>query len=98
MTSRAVRWCLILFIVHPVFAANEANYDEAQVPPYTLPDPLVLANGDRVTDAEIWRTKRRPELLELFEEQVYGRSPPRPAEFAWEVATTDDQALGGKAI
>ena len=35
----------------------EANYDEAKVPKYTLPDPLVMQNGERVTDAETWRTQ-----------------------------------------
>src|SRR5262249_38203298 len=51
------------------------NYDESKVPAYTLPDALTCADGTRVTSAEIWKDKRRPELLELFEEQVYGRAP-----------------------
>ncbi|MFO1093666.1 MAG: acetylxylan esterase [Planctomycetaceae bacterium] len=98
MTLRVLStWGFVLLISGLAFA-DEANYDEAKVLPYTLPDPLLLANGEHVTDAETWRTRRRPELLKLFEEQVYGRSPPRPAEFAWEVALIDDQALGGKAI
>jgi len=40
----------------------EAIYDEAKVPKYTLPDPLSMQNGERVTTAEAWRAKRRPEL------------------------------------
>ena len=55
--------------------AQEANYDEAKVPKYTLPDPLVCADGTPVKDAETWRQKRRPEILELFEEHVYGQAP-----------------------
>jgi len=77
--------------------AAEANYDEAKVPQYTLPDPLVLANGDKVTDAETWRTKRRPEILELFRAQMFGRSPGRPAGMTWEVFDCDRQALDGTA-
>lgn len=77
--------------------AAEANYDEAKVPQYTLPDPLVLANGDKVTDAETWRTKRRPEILELFRAQMFGRSPGRPEGMSWEVFDCDKQALGGTA-
>jgi hypothetical protein len=46
----------------------------------------------------MWRTKRRPEILRLFTEQVYGKSPPRPQEVPFEVISVDDNALGGKAI
>ena len=46
---------------------------EADIPPYTLPDPLVCQDGTRVTDAATWNTKRRPELLKLFEQHVYGK-------------------------
>ena len=77
--------------------AAEANYDEAKVPQYTLPDPLVLANGDKVTDAETWRTKRRPEILQLFRTHMFGRSPGRPEGMTWEVFDCDKQALGGTA-
>src|SRR5688500_9054496 len=77
--------------------AQEANYDESRVGDYALPDPLVLSDGTPVSDAQTWQTKRRPELLKLFEEQVYGRSPPRPPEFAWEVTSVVEDALDGKA-
>ena len=39
------------------------NYDESKVPEYTLPDPLVLADGDLVKTAKVWEAKRRPEVL-----------------------------------
>ena len=42
------------------------NYSEKRVPKYTLPNPLVLLDGKRVTNAGMWRTERRPEILELF--------------------------------
>lgn len=77
--------------------AQEANEDESKVPPYTLPDPLVLSGGGKVSDARTWAEKRRPELLRLFESQVYGRTPaggPRPRV---EVTKTDPAALGGRA-
>ena len=72
--------------------------DEAKVPPYTLPDPLVLASGERVTDAASWRSARRPELLRLFEREVYGRTPgPAPAVHA-SVTDNSPDALGGRAV
>jgi hypothetical protein len=37
-----------------------SNYSEDKVPPYTLPDPLVLSGGQKVTSPEVWAKKRRP--------------------------------------
>jgi hypothetical protein len=74
-----------------------ANYDEAKVPTYTLPDPLRLADGTPVADAAAWRNRRRPELLRLFEEHVYGRSPGAPLAMRSVVVESDPGALGGLA-
>ena len=54
------------------------NYDESQVPAYVLPDPLTTIAGKKVTDAGTWTSERRPELLSLFETEVYGKAPGRP--------------------
>ena len=53
----------------------DGNYDESKVPPYTLPDPLVMQDGTPVTTAAQWRERRRPELLGIFAADVYGRTP-----------------------
>jgi hypothetical protein len=74
-----------------------ANYDEAKVPAYILPDPLRLADGTPVRDARDWTERRRPEILRLFEEHVYGRSPAAPAAMRFAVVETDPRALGGLA-
>ena len=58
-----------------VSAQPEAIYDEAQVPAYELPDPLLCADGTRVQSVRDWEKKRRPELLQLFADQEYGRTP-----------------------
>jgi len=86
---------IVLFVC--AATADAANYDETKVPKYTLPDPLVMQNGKRVADAEAWRTKRRPEILELFRTHVYGRAPARPKAMTFKVFETDAKALGGKA-
>lgn len=54
---------------------QEENHDENKVKEYQLPDPLVCANGQKVLDAETWRKVRRPEILSLFEREVYGKMP-----------------------
>jgi hypothetical protein len=75
-----------------------ANYDESKVPAYTLPDPLILSDGSKVTSAQVWRQKRRPEIVRLFEQHVYGKSGGKPAAMRFETTSIDKQALGGKAI
>jgi len=74
------------------------NYDEAKVPAYTLPDALKLADGKRVTDAATWKRARRPELIKLYEENMYGRSAPAPTTgVRYVVRDNTPGALGGTA-
>jgi hypothetical protein len=83
----------------PVFAQPPGfNYDEDKVGQYTLPDPLVLQSGQRVRDAQAWFKLRRPEILRLFETQVYGRTVGSPDKPVFAVLSTDRNALGGKAV
>ena len=77
--------------------AQEANYDEAKVGQFTLPDPLVLESGEKMEDAKTWREERRPELIRLFEKHVYGRSPGKPETLRHEIISEEKNALGGKA-
>jgi hypothetical protein len=79
-------------------AAEKPNYDESKVAPYTLPDPLTLLDGTRVTDAKTWQERRRPEILELFRKYVYGRSPGLSAATRFETRSVATDALGGKAM
>lgn len=73
------------------------NYDESRVPAYTLPDPLTMSDGRRVADAEDWMSERRPELLALFESQIYGKAPGRPEGVHFEVLSEDRYALSNMA-
>ena len=75
------------------------QYDEMKVPPYTLPDPLVMLNGQRVADTSVWKTKRRPEILRMFEENVYGKATVNgPEGMHWETTAEDRNALNGSAV
>ena len=81
-----------------VVAGMPVNYDEELVGEYTLPDPLVMLNGERVRDAETWYNKRRPELVALFEEHQYGKAPPAPEDMWFEVTEQAGSAFDGRAI
>jgi hypothetical protein len=85
-------------VVPPLLAQNrDVNYDESKIGPITLPDPLVRANGAKVADARDWTQRRRPEILERFTTQVYGRSPARPRDMKFQLLAEDKAALNGKA-
>jgi pimeloyl-ACP methyl ester carboxylesterase len=71
-------------------------YREADVPPYSIPDPLVCADGTKVTDRQSWEQKRRPELLELFRKYEYGRAP-ADQKVSFDVIATDTNAMDGAA-
>lgn len=79
------------------FRKSPVNYDESKVPAYTLPDALVMNDGSKVRNARQWTTKRRGEILELFENEVYGKAPGRPEEMTFETLYTAEDALGGLA-
>jgi hypothetical protein len=78
-------------------AGAAANYDEASVGTYALPELLVKSDGGKVATAKEWMEQRRPEILQLFERQVYGRAPGRPEGMVFKVRGIDAKALGGVA-
>jgi hypothetical protein len=81
------------------FAQKPAtNYDERKVPAYTLPDPLATTAGKRVTTAREWERVRRPEILRLFEENMFGRSPGRPPGMTFEPLSIRRGALNETAV
>ncbi len=76
-------------------APNHANYDEALANPCPqLPDILTLNNGNKVTTADIWWKKRRPELAEELEQEIYGRLPKNIPDVKWTVKITDREFVG----
>src|SRR5687767_8354462 len=65
---------------------NFANYDESKVAPYPpLPELMVTKAGVRVTTARRWWSVRRPEIVELFDREVYGRMPKVTPDVSWSV-------------
>jgi hypothetical protein len=75
-------------------APNAANTDESKATQYTsLPDPLVLNNGKQVKSSKEWFEKRRPEIVELFDREIYGRVPKNVPKVKWEVAKTSNDTV-----
>jgi hypothetical protein len=75
-------------------APNPANYNESAANPCpVLPDALTLKNGKKVITAEDWWNKRRPEVAEDFEREVYGRIPENAPKVTWTVKITDKEVV-----
>jgi hypothetical protein len=102
--SSVLRFLLILVLLggwtpYPAFSQPAGtHYDESKVPEYTLPDPLIASDGQRIDTAQLWWEKGRPETLELFQREVYGRSPGRPDAMTFQVTSVDRDALAGTAV
>ena len=80
-------------------APNAVNYDEAKAGPHSkLPDPLVLKNGGKVTDAKMWWEQRRKEIVEDFDREVYGRVPALVPNVEWRAASTVAEKVGGMPV
>jgi hypothetical protein len=73
---------------------NAANVDESKVPRYSLPDPLVMKDGKKVTTAEMWWRQRRPEIVEEFDHEIYGRVPKVTPKVNWGVVSTTQEKNG----
>jgi hypothetical protein len=86
--------------LRPGFSGNEsdpnhANYDETLANPCPqLPDALITKDGKKVTDGDMWWKQRRPELVEDFEREVYGRLPKNIPRVNWTVKVTDKEFVG----
>ncbi len=89
---------LISCIVSLFFGNAFAQYDESQVPSYILPEILETNNGVVVETVEAWEKVRRPEILKMFSEKVFGITPSTDIKLRFEVIEKDSEALKGTAI
>jgi hypothetical protein len=77
-------------------APNKVNYDESLANPFpNLPDPLILDDGQKVTTAKMWWKERRPQIVEYFDREIYGREPAHTPGVKWEVTGTVTENVGG---
>ncbi|NCB07077.1 MAG: alpha/beta hydrolase [Bacteroidia bacterium] len=73
------------------------NYDESKVGSYTLPELLKTQDGQTISTVDEWEKVRRPEILKLFEDHVYGQVPKDYDDIKFRIKNTDKKAMGGKA-
>lgn len=85
---------ILFFSLQAVYAQN---YDESKVGEYTLPELLVTESRQTVSTPEQWENIRRPEILKLFEDHVYGQVPKDFDDIKFKVTNQDKKAMDGKA-
>ena len=91
----------LIFLTTPLCANAQPrgyNYDENKVPEYKLPEILTSLDGTKVKDKSEWEQKRRPEIVKLFEHEVYGRIPGKPDKIEFVEEESSENALDGKAV
>jgi len=92
---------MVLSMCSAANAAQESKKffppDAPNMPAYSLPDLLVAADGHKITTPEDWKRNRRPEILELFRNYVYGRVPATPYQQTFKTIKEDPRAMVGAA-
>ena len=78
---------------------GDVIYDQSKIPHYDLPPLLVTAEGKKIETPEEWRNIRRPQILALFGNLVYGSvpKPQTPVKVEFEIKKTDPKFMGGRA-
>lgn len=88
---------LTLFLYLSMSISHAQNYDEGQVPHFEVPDPLLTFKGKKINSANEWKTLRRSELYQYFENNVYGKVPEPLTMDSYAVVERHDNAFNGKA-
>ena len=82
-----------------IHSSHPVNYDEAKANVYSnVPDPLLLNNGQRVTSPDMWWHQRRPEIVELFDREIYGRTPQQLPKVKWELVKEEHEKSDGNPV
>lgn len=75
----------------------QPNYDESKVQHYSLPDILKTNNNKVVSTKARWENQRRPEILKLFADNVYGQMPSSYDSIHYTTVNENKSALNGRA-
>jgi hypothetical protein len=89
----------LLFLILPCISMSQPfvpNYDEAKVPTYKLPNPLIFKDGSAVKSKKGWN-KRRGEIIHIFEKEVFGVAPEWKGQIRSTLVSLKEDALDGLA-
>ena len=89
-------WIFALSFTATALAAADFPAPEQLPAIPDLPDPLLMADGSRVSTVQQWESRRKPELQALFQHYIYGQLPPAPKGTPV-LRSVHRDALGGKA-
>lgn len=98
MNKKAISLIIMLSSFSLTGHAQAINHDENKVPDYKLPELLKTKDGKVISSAEDWKNLRRPEILSLFKEHMYGKIPATLQISSWKIIEQDQNALNGNAI
>lgn len=80
-------------------APNAANYDEKLATPFPRPSEVLRMNGGAMTkSAAVWWAARRPEIVEAFDREYYGRVPANVPDVTWRLVNTSNETVAGHAV
>lgn len=95
---KKIIFIFLLFIAYQSSAQFEPNYDESKIPDYVLPEILISNSNESIRNIKQWEEVRRPEILELFESEMYGKIPEKAVEVEFQVIETKRNVLDGIAV
>jgi len=75
-----------------------ANYDESKANPFPLTNPLQLKDGRIVRRQATWWDKRRPEILNDFTTDIYGKIPADTPKVTWTVSSVEPSGSSGAMV
>lgn len=88
---------LLIFTIDLYAQEFQPNYDEAKVPEYTLPAVLKTSQNKIVRNKKDWERLRRPEILKLFEDNIYGQMPKQFDSLKFSIVKEDKTSMAGRA-
>jgi len=93
MKSKWLYSCFAYLLVVSVYA----QLDESNSAPIVLPDVLKTVQGKAVHSVSQWESERRGEVLELFEDNVYGQMPELYDKISFRVTNEQPGVMEGRA-
>lgn len=89
---------IVCYLLISAINIRAQNYDEGKVAAYTLPDVLKTTTNKVIATKADWEKNRRPDILTLFENNVYGQMPNSFDRSRYTVVNQNLSAMNGKAV